>query len=479
MPLKRPFTKGISRGVVPSGGGGGVGASAALIAKLQAPPNTKNVMLEYVSATERYVWTPADDARLWVRWTLTQQATGFWSLSDSRIFDAISGVAAADGGNTYSGSWTTVSQGQSLGGAYRHASANGAYVEFTFTGADHLYIVHGLLSNGGYATVTIDGSTALVNELVNGQLSSYKAGTGTFNNRTKVASGLNPATSYTVRVTATGTKPADSTDTRVYFEGYGHEVDTLNDATVYGVTLAAKPLKIFGGSATWEYAIQYKPPSPASVYEWTGSGHENEAVSAVTFEDGSGNDISVDSGTPRRDASKIVVEMSGTARHSETGTTDHAIVVSRSTFDNTGLTVYHRHDWLTSCDIAFAYPAMFSCSNNQTNRGIVAGDAPYDLTPNDDTWHGQRQERALAIWQSGTNYVACLYLDDFTPVNNWADSDAFAFVEDRGDGTLNKMYIQRVGGANQTPNAVVGNGDVWESTAHYRVTHFENPDTNL
>lgn len=461
--------------------GGGVDPAIAFIEKLKAPTNAKNSTLHYISSTRRTVWTPADNEWLWTAWTLDVLATGFWALMDVKIYNAVHAVAVAESGITYSGTWTTSVVAGGLGGNYRFGATAGHYAEFSFTGGDKLYISYTQASNGGYANVTIDGSTALVNELPGAQLNSYKSGSLVAGNRILIASGLNPSTTYTVRITATGTKEAASSGTRFYLEAGFRIAQTINSAQVYNITGAITAVANLGATTTtyvWEYAILYKPTG-ASAYEWTGSGHLNEVISTVTWKDGSGNDISVSVGTPRNDASSVVLEMTGTSRHSQTSTTNHANVTVQSTFSTEGLSLYHRHNWLSTATIDKAYPAMYPVAN-AVNRGMVAGDASkYVLTSDDGSFRSQSRSRALACWTTATNYVAWMYLPDFSAVGNWAKSANYAFIEDRSGGGVNKMYLQRVGGTPDAANDAIANGDVWESTAYYRATYFADPDTNL
>jgi hypothetical protein len=462
----------------------GINASKALYKALSMPPNDHDVTLEYIDASNRYVWTPIWD-RYWTRWQLELQASGFWALDTLSVMDVIKAWNDDDAGNTYNGAgWGVVASPASLGAQYQRSRTLNDYVEFSVTpgAGGKIYIVLATLTNGGYGAVTIDGGTDLVNELplVGGyrQINSYAA-VNADNTRILIAAGLDPATAYTVRLTVVDDRPPGSSDDYINFEGYGVFTTTIDDAQLGTVLYDAKTMRTpgYGGSA-FEYAYEYKPTG-AINYEWTGSQHGNENISGVTFEDQDGNDISVSAVDTKNHGEQVVMEHTATSRHGETGATDHANVICRATFDSAGVTVYYKHTWLSAATFDAAYAAMFPMRDAQMTRGHVAGDDStiYTLNADDDSRLGQQKQRLAALWDASYPWVAWLYLPDLVGVNYWLNATQFMFIEDRVGGTINKLYAQRVYGPPGNPNASAAIGDVWESTAYYRVSYIENPET--
>lgn len=447
--------------------------------QLEMPPTSSDVTLEYSSATRRYVWTPIIN-RLWTRWTLDLIATGLWKLNGAVVYDILSAWDSDDVSITYVGVWGSVASGLALGGDYRRSKIVGTTAQFTVSGSDKIYLVLSKLTNGGYANVTINGGTALVNELPlvggNRQLNCYSSPNAP-NSRVLIASSLNPATAYTVLITVTGTKQAESSDTYINLEGYGIFTTTINDGRVGTVLNDGYPSIQYGYAGSENEPVMDYLPTGASLYEWCGSGHGNENIISVQWLDWLGWDESVSVVMPKNNAAAIVVKQSGTSRHGETGVTDHANVEYVHTFDSRGLTIYCKHTWINAASVRWAYAGMWAF-RNEINRGHVAGDTNqiYNLAGDDDRWLGQKRTRLAALWDATNPYVAWLYLPDEDGVNSWINSINYAFIEDRSGTLINKIYFQRIGAG--SPVNVLPS-DVWEETAHYRVSYIVNPDTAI
>lgn len=458
------------------------GSAAKLFSRLIMDDTGYDVCLQYGNATTRYAWTPIYD-RYWSRWRLVEQANGFWAFNYISIYDAIKAWNDNDVTVTYNGAWAAGAAAAALGISYQRSETINHYAQFDVTpgAGGKIYIVLSYLSNGGYGAVTIDGGTALVNELplVDGykQVSCYAAASA-YNNRILIASGLDAATAYTVRLTVVDDRPAGSSGDRVYFEGYGIFTETIDDPQIGTVTYDVKSLLIAGeGSSANEYAYHYKPPAPAGNYEWTGSAHGNENIASVTWTDQAGNAVTVDAVDTKASAERIVVTHRGTSRHTETGATDHANFVCIQNFNSLGLDVTHTHWWLTACDFDLSYPAMFSMLN-AIDLGHVAGDEDeiYDLTGDDDADYGETIQRLSAFISD--DWVLWMFMPNLTGVDGWVSSELFHFIQDRID-TINKAYAQRTGGANGVANETAAVGDVWQSWAQYRVSYIPDAETEV
>ncbi len=452
------------------------GVDEALKSKLTMPSQVgRNVTLQYVDANTRYAYVPIVNS-YWVRWTITALASGFWQTTTPTVVYALDSVDNPDPGITYTGVWDSFPTAGSLNGTSRRSQVTNEHLEFTVTGVRDVWLVNYTNTNCGYAYVTINGGTDLVNELPldGGGHRWYDtyAASATAKVRTKVASGLNPASTYTVSLIHSGQKRAAASDHRVYFEGYSVDAEpSVALAASLGLVAVVQAF----GTGAYEYACNYKPEG-ASAAEYTGSGHLNEAITAVTWRDGNGEDVVVSEGAPQVAVATLVLTNTGTSRHSETGATDHANVTSRATFDHTGVTFYHSHEWLTTPEVSMFFCGMFGSLVTATDRGIVAGDAtPYDLSLDDNRWLGKKQTRCAAVWANGGNWVGWLWLPDLVGVNGWAIVGAANAIQDTA--VNNKIYVSRVGthigGASVTPSI----SDVWESTHECHLSYLA--DTSI
>lgn len=453
--------------------------------QLLMPDQTgKDITLEYVSATSRYVWTPIVD-RYWIRWTLDILSSGCWTLDASTVYDVIKGWSDRDASITYNPAWSQGSTYGTLNGTWSYTKIASRYAEFSVTPTSDgkIYVVIAKESSGGIANVTINGSTDLVNELPlvgpNRQLDTYSA-TEAKNSRVLIASGLSAGT-YTVRVTATGTKNASSSDSYIFFEGYGVTTLSIDDPQI-GLQFDRATIRQIGYSSSNsnEYAYSYKP-NGASTYQWTGTNHLNEIISSVTWQDELGNDISVSAGDTKTHGTQVIITQTGTSRHSDTGTTDHANVVCKHTFNTQGLDVFHQHTWLSTAVFDLAYPAMWRLVEAASLRGHMAGerDVIYDFNHNDNVLYVNRKDRLMAMWNASYPWVAWVYLPDLETVNGWANSQIGIGVRDEDTATANKIYVQRVGGTQEVANATVAVGDIWKGTVQYRISYIANPETSV
>lgn len=452
--------------------GRGGDPAQAMYNKLVMPSQAgRNVMLEYVNATTRYIWTPIIACH-WARWIISSTADGFWQITNHAIYKRKKPVDNPDAGITYSGVWDSFPVALTLNSTTRRSQVVGDYLEFTVTGTTEIHVSVTKQANCGYAFVTINGSTALVNgtDMLTSGANRYfngYAASQTPGQRIQLATGLDPAVNYTVRITHSNEKQAEATDTRVYFEGY--IFDAYQAASGAGMAEEATlTLQTGVVNSAIEYAINYKPDG-ASGYEFTGSYHQNENITATTWKDQAGADLTVNEGAPKASAASVVLTNLGTARHSETGAVDNANVESRCTFDHQGLEVYHKHDWLQTCTIGTAYAGMMPTAAAWVNEGFVVGGTVLALTDNNDAYKGQVKNRLALAWNDANGWVAWLYLPDTIGVDGWRGAGSAVSIQD--SAANKKIYAARCYGA----TIAVHNGDTWEGTHRVFLTSYANP----
>ncbi len=429
---------------------------------------TQWATLKYIDASNRYVFTAIDGGLYWVRWKLNLHASGFWTMDDTDIYKALKAWPNTDGGNTFSGTWTHDAYVGALNDTRSYCKIPGNYVQFTVSGRREIYLTHIKRNISGYVAVTINGFSALVNgpEIVtvgsDRCVNSYNAST-IENYWTLLASGLDPAQSYTVRLTVIANIPPGSSDIWFYFTGFGIPCEKWSETDI----LARDDVEVLDISATdWGYVTSYTPTG-ASASEYTGGDHGNEAISSVQWLDGEGNNIAVSAGTPVKEAPKVRLLQSGYARHSETGATNHAEVDSNFEFTYQGVRQTSHHRWLSNASLLVAYIGGM-VGNNALEKGHLAGMGSTVLVlSNDDmSEKGQKRSRATALWSAAHGFVLWSYLPNLVGVNYWLDSIRYTFIRD--EPAINKGYYERV---TPTAGASLAINDVWDSDVLFQVSY--------
>ncbi len=454
----------------------GTNPAADLYDKLSMPSQAgRDVMLQYIDASSRYVWTPVI-SRYWVRWKVIELASGFWQTQQAAVYSTRKPVNDDDAGIAYGGMWDSFPVVGSLNNTTRRSLVIGDYVEFSITGTDEAYISVTKQANCGYGWVTVNGGTALANgsgladdgadhRYFDGYAAAQTAG-----QRVQVATGLDPSQTYTIRVTHSGEKAPEATDHRVYFEGYIIDAYQISD----GAGLPVEKTLVQGittGVSALEYAYQYEPTG-TSVYEFTGSAHLNELISATTWKDQDGADVVVSAGTPTASVEKLLLVNTGTSRHSQTGATDHANLVCRVTFDHLGVEVYHKHDWLSAAEFYAAYPAMIGTDPAYTTKGYIVGrEEIEDLTLDDNRFAAQVESRLARAWSDTSDWITWLYLPNLAGVGYWENARASLSIQDTS--VNNKIYGARCGFGSVV---TVAPGESWESIHRIFVTFYDHPE---
>jgi len=197
-------------------------------AQQEMGPNRDKMVVRRASDSNSYdVWQRKGLSSEWFRWQLkldAAQSTNLHSVRAIERWEWFKWQPLADVGTTLSGSWVyagvgTLANGtQSSGGVLWYATS-GTHIERDIVVPDggDLYAQFYCRSTTGYAYITINGSTDLVNlprSGANAFFDTYSA-TDTFK-AVRIASGL-PAGTYTVRITrATAEKNAAATQHWIY-----------------------------------------------------------------------------------------------------------------------------------------------------------------------------------------------------------------------------------------------------------------------
>lgn len=434
-------------------------------------PSDKSVTLEYVDADNMYLWLPITPL-YWLRWTW-QKDGAHWYPETGQVWDAIDAVNDDDVGITYGGiNWATGTRAGQLGASEHRAKSADKTATWTITGYSDLYISISKLNNSGYTKPTIDGAQTLLAtddlEYVSGEwvINGYSAVTAT-HQLIKLAENLNPATTYTIELRTKGTKQDESSDTYIYFEGYGQTcADYMSAGDVTADTRYVSIGPIVAGSGQ---VVSYQPTGATGAELAGDAGHGNTALTSAAWTDSSGDPITVDGGTTQASSAFITLSQVYTLRHSETGATDNATVTRASRFDYIGLHETMSIAWAVAAAISYAYTGMMPSTDDNSDRGIVAGDPAgiYDLSADDDVLHGKLDRSVSLLWDTGHDFVTAV---DVTRGGEFGGYKHH--IEDKSAGN-NKIYPMGYYGR----SAAIS--DTWTLTWRHWVALITNVETYI
>jgi hypothetical protein len=192
------------------------------------------------------------------------------------------------------GTWTSVTNAGAMVGAYAWSAVAGSSIQAIVTG-ETIAVHQFMAANGGYAVVSVDGSyvfnsplpvftsTDLSNGICRSQdvgrryLCSYLA--NSWSHAQVVAQGL-ANTTHIVTVEATGTKPAASTDYRVYVEaliGCSPTTSCAN-ANTYMVP-ERRFVEMVTPNASSCHTVPMFAPTGSVDYKFIGSSHADNTAS--------------------------------------------------------------------------------------------------------------------------------------------------------------------------------------------------------
>jgi len=421
-----------------------------------------SVSLAYVDASTNYFYVPIDGYLYWARVQLDLLATGFWTMGVARTVRAIDATNDDDVGITYNASWgAQQADSGCLGGNYRSARNAAGLASWTVTGVERVYIAYSKRTNGGYMEVMVDGAPANGADLVtvgaDKCLDCYAAATS-LNNFGLVATGLDPDTSYTLSVAPHGTGAPGSSDYYVYFEGYGYVATSFEQTN--GTVSNDNVLIDILTSTDWGYAYQITPTG-ASAAEFTGSDHLNEAIGTVAWVDGDGTDVTVSGGDTINSAAIIKCVQTGTARHSETSTTDLANIITTLQADYMGILQSVQHTWLVGGVSSLAYVGMIPGTATMNRAAVSYSDTSYELDDDDGSMKAEVKNQVGILYSASIDFIMASFLTETVGVNSWNDSVNFLYFDDKAS-TINKLYYQRVG-----TNTNYTLGDVWTANNRF------------
>lgn len=432
----------------------------------------RQITLEYVDASNRYVWTPLSSME-WLRWELALNAGGFWTHGYTRIYKAGEWYNDDDASITYTGAWGTGTSTNGIGNSQHNANANTRELEFDVTGVSEVWVSLGKRINCGFARIYVNDTQDLLNTAefvdVSGvwKLDTYSATTA--NGRwVKIATGLDTSEVYTIRIVPDGSNNGSASGNYIYFEGYGFPLTNMESLT--GETNESVQIVMVAESDAG-YVSSIKP-SGATGFELSGSDHGNEVINSVTWQELDGTDVSVDGVTTMASVDALMIINAGYARHNESSTTNLANVTSTLLFDPSGCTQSLEIEWLVAGECQYSYIGMWPADAGNWDIGafIGAGLKTHDLTGDDGAFKGQVKARMIAIWDAGHDYVTAVYIPDDYSVDYWSSgvsTPKYAHIEDKTGATTNKVYVRRI--SNTSSPTAYSIGDIWRSVWQYRV----------
>lgn len=430
--------------------------------------------LEYIDANNRRIYQNMK-GQYWNSYNIENTTTGIWRINTAIFYHAVAGTDNTDDTLTYVGTNQVVSNSGSMGTSYTRFDGAGEYVEFTFSGKTEIYAVLATLTNGGYANVTINGGTDLVNLVdlngVNRRISSYSDDNSNTNIRIPLSNILDPSQIYTVRITATGTKPTASSDEYINFEGFGTNMQNIDEGLtpLYGLKIL-KTISYTGSEYEYAYSIK---PTGATQFEWTGSGHLNESMSANIYDD-AGNIVDVDATNTTYSSKYFKIIEHGQTQHSQVANVANVYV--EKNFVAGKVSIFHRHRWLIQTECNSALIAMFPV-REEFDRGYVVGDyssnVPYVLSNDNDSKSGRIASNLAFCYDLDSRTYAALYVPSLASSQNFRNSVDKTYIEDRTGGSLNKIYFQKV---DTSVNTIIPANQVWESTSVYYIGRSERID---
>lgn len=330
---------------------------------------------------------------------------------------------------TRTGSWTNTAQTGALHGAYYYATASGAKISATVTGSD--LAVHQYSStNGGYAVVTVDGSDAFDSPLpvftstdyANGLCRSGDVGkhylcsyqTIAWSHTQLVATGLSSG-AHLLEIEACGTKPASSTDYRIYVEslvGCGAS-DTVANANTHMVPVW-RMLEMYSNGGSAIHSVPQWAPSGSSDYQFLTSVHaDNTNCKEVSV---TGPTIYVDT-TDRSAAAtgayyggKIITWYQETNASHKANLATNVLNLRRTYNAMAGrqfpILIDVTLKWLAGGVITTSYPAMLPLgAHDYPRRSLTA------TIPPDRVWLGAKSMTSLSANNDTTSYLGEQHLE--------------------------------------------------------------------
>lgn len=270
-------------------GAGQVGASWSDTVWLYAWKGSNPAAVQY---GERQVFVPISDAGYYFGAFFGDKllANSVVSLTDTCI--ARLGTSTKNTGLSYSSGWTASTNAAAFDTDYSYANTAGKTASLSVTGTAAA-VRFFLAINGGYAVVGIDGDYTRANHLPSFTPDHYAAGlcrqtdvgkrffscyaTSSYSECQCLADDLAPG-AHLITVETTGTKPAASSDARVYIEAMlGCNGETAGSSNVHFVPIWWINHNVFDWSAQ-NYVIRWAP-SGSTDYQFLGENHADNTNS--------------------------------------------------------------------------------------------------------------------------------------------------------------------------------------------------------
>lgn len=136
---------------------------------------------------------------------------------------------------------------------------------------------------------------------------------------------------------------------------------------------------------------------------------------------------------------EIVVTRTSHLLHAETAATVHAITNVTYTLNRHGLTVETAMTWQTATRVDNGYTAMFPLSAAVFDAGQLVNSAELDLSVSDGQHVGKVRSPLAAVWDSGGEWGAFMYVPDpAQATNGWVTSTPIFLSIERRDANTRK-----------------------------------------
>lgn len=376
-----------------------------------------------------------------------------------------------DAAVTKAGSWSASANAAAYNGTSLRSNAAGDTMTATVTG--HTLILRAFTTtNGGFGTVSIDGSFTAATRLPAFTQADVDAGycaSGDIGKRYcqfysivyedehfVLAEGLSDA-AHTVQIRVQGTKLAASSDTRVYVAGFagataGTKVTDVNASM--GYTREITNLRTASNFSAMDLVPEYTP-NGFTNYQFLGNNHGNETLAAQQFlVDGV---VSAPASGAYVAGSVIKSELSTNLTHPDTGAT--VVAAKRSNFvaraDRAAqLSCRYRLQYKNAGTNRAAYFGMMhvgthtyggtnTLQQTEFNRFLVGDTLISSFSANNESQLGLSHSDIIAAFSTAHDTVAVLSMPRVDlNVDGYSRAGSGAFIQDRADFT-EKGYLIR------------------------------------
>lgn len=426
-------------------------------------------------------------------------AGGLHALQNCELRTSCKMVDHKDASFVFTGAnWGEIPQANSYGGSYTRTTTAGEYVTWTTTTAcTAVGLRITLLSNMGFALVTIDGSATAANKLLSAQdyvtagllaSSALVANGGTLNPTDKLIDQYYAGTAkdldveltsslaaavHTIVLTCTGYKESAAGGFRTSITGgflRNGGPYNISSSDAYPCVISALDRISTDIGSAWEYAMQSLPTN-ATHLTYIGNTHGFETENALIIKT-NGVATTLTNFQKVLPTTSISVTRVSALHHPDiaAGGTDIASALTHySVYSSIGLSVKWSITNLLSGIVNPFYAAMLPVNPSYSMAGSVGAISDASLTNNNGSANLAFRSNAAYFWNpSGNDAIALLLPDMASSVNNWRLSHPrYLWFEDRVGGALKKLYVTRA-----YVDEYYEAGAVWSGSCFYTAQQF-------